>query len=282
MEAQIFPLQGTITYDIVKKAHERILRIGIEVRNVLEKHNIPYSLFFGSLLGAVRHKGFVPWDMDMDFGAFEDYDNTVEILKAELPDWLVVLDSSVDPNYCASWVKVVDRFSEFHATMYGGDNIFKNRGLHVDIYNISKTTYNKACDYRRQEAANYYQRKYAAGLIGERELYSFLKNVENTYKAEIAHRPTLAVDKQEYAFINLFEADTDSIFPLKQYVFEGELFYGPNDYDRFLKGCYYKGDYMELPAYEKRDLKMDSIIVNPIIKSGFAVEKSDSTDDKNL
>lgn len=265
MEAPIFPLQGSITYDIVRNAHERVLRIGVEVRNVLEKHNIPYSLFFGSLLGAVRHKGFIPWDTDMDFGAFEDYDNTVDLLRKELPSWLVVLDSKIDSNYCASWVKIVDRFSEIHATMFSGDNDFKYRGLHVDLYNISKTTYNHACDYRKQEAIKYYQRKKTAGHMSDSEFASFLEKVEDTYETEIALRPTLAIDKQVYAFLKFFEAEPDSIFPLKQYIFEDEMFYGPNDYDKFLKGCYYKGDYMELPPYEKRDLKMDSIIVNPII-----------------
>lgn len=261
MENNNFPLQGTITYEIVEAAHKRILEIGKVVRDILDRHNIPYSIFFGTLLGSVRHKGFIPWDMDMDFGAFDDYAHTIEILKAELPDWLVVLDSSVDPNYCASWAKIVDLNSEFHATMYSGDNIFKYKGLHVDLYNIQKTSYNKACDYRRNEALAFYERKYSAGLLSTDELSQLRQNVERTYLEQKKQRIMKENDVLEYGFIHLFEAPADCIFPLKEYEFEGEKFKGPQNYDLFLKGCYYKGDYMQLPPYEKRDLKMDQILI---------------------
>ena len=162
-----YPLFGSITYDIVDQAHKRILKVAVAVRDILQKHQIPYSIFFGSVIGSVRHKGFVPWDLDMDFGVFDDYDNVIKILKEELPSWLVVLDHSIDPNYCASWVKIVDRYSEFHATTFGGDNDYKYRGLHVDLYNIKQTTYNKVCEYRKQEALDYYERKLQAGTMSE-------------------------------------------------------------------------------------------------------------------
>lgn len=261
-----FPLKGSITKEIVNEAHERILQIAKEVKTVLERNNIPYSIFFGTALGAVRHKGFIPWDMDMDFGAFDNYEETVAVLKKELPSWLVVLDSEEDPNYFASWVKIVDRYSEFHATMFEGDNLFKHKGLHVDLYNIKKTTYNNACNYRKQEALNYYQRKYNAGVLTEMDFVNFKKKVEDRYYQEIKQRTLLSEDKPMYGFIHLFEGEEDSIFPLRYYEFEGERFLGPNDYDKFLKGCYYKGDYMEFPPYDKRDMKMDEILIKPIVK----------------
>jgi len=261
----LFPLKGTITNEIVDEAHKRLLKIAIEVRQVLNRHNIPYSIFFGTVIGAVRHKGFVPWDMDMDFGAFDNYEETVKYLKSELPSWLVVLDHEEDPNYCASWVKIVDRFSEFHATMFEGDNVFKHKGLHVDLYNIKKSTYNNMCDYRKEEALAYYQRKFDAGHLTGQDLYQFKNKVEEQYSLDKSQREILQDDKTMYGFLRFFEGEEDSIFPLRPYVFEGESFMGPNDYDKFLKSCYYKGDYMEFPPYEKRDMKMDEIIINPII-----------------
>lgn len=259
-----FPLSGSITYDIVDQAHQRILKVAVTLRDVLEKHNIPYSIFFGSVIGSVRHKGFVPWDLDMDFGVFDDYDEVVSLLKKELPSWLVVLDNEIDQNYCASWVKIVDRYSEFHATTFGGDNDYKYRGLHVDLYNIKRTSHNEACGYRKQEALDYYARKVKAGTLSPEDCKVQCAKVEETYAREMSERENLNPDKPVLAFLKFFEGSPDCMFPLKKYEFEGELFKGPNDYDKFLKSCYYKGDYMQLPPYEKRDMKMDEIIIRPI------------------
>lgn len=259
-----FPLCGSITYEIVEEAHKRILDIAVAVRSVLERHNISYSIFFGTLIGAVRHKGFVPWDMDMDLGVFDNYDAVVRLLKKELPSWLVVLDKDIDPNYCASWVKIVDRFSEFHATTFGGDNDYMFRGLHVDLYNIKRTTYNGVCSYRKQEALDYYNRKLKAGTITEKECKKLCENVEKNYIVEVSKRKIIQPDKPILAFLKFFEGELGCVFPLKKYEFEGEYFLGPNNHDRFLKSCYYKGDYMELPLYEKRDMKMDSITIKKI------------------
>ncbi len=259
-----FPLKGSVTYEQVAAAHKRILLIAKEIRDILNRHNIPYSIFFGTVIGAVRHKGFVPWDLDMDFGVFSEYENTISILKRELPDWLVVLDSSIDPNYCASWAKVVDRYSEFHATTFTNDNTFAYRGLHVDLYNIKETTYNSACLYRKEEAISYYKRMNKAGLMSEEVMNVKISQQEQQYEEQLKSRKILEEDIPEYAFLHFFEADKDSIFPLKDYEFEGMFFSGPNDYDKFLKGCYYKGDYMEYPPYDKRDMKLDDIKLYPL------------------
>lgn len=259
-----FPLQGTITNEIVTEAHKRLLLVAKEIRDVLKRHDIPYSIFFGTVIGAVRHKGFVPWDLDMDFGLFSDYDRTISILKKELPSWLVVLDQTTDPNYCASWAKIVDRYSEFHATTFGGDNVYKYKGLHVDLYNIRETTYNQACSYRREEAIAYFDRKLRAGTMSKDDYKNQRARTEGIYNKEISEREMINPDKPVLAFLKFFEGEPECIFPLKEYEFEGEYFYGPNDYDKFLKNCYYKGDYMLFPPYEKRDMKMDDLKIYPL------------------
>lgn len=264
MKFRDFPLQGSITYDIVDEAQKRVLKIGVEVKKVLEKHNIPYSLLFGSVIGSVRHKGFIPWDLDMDFGAFDNYEETVKILKEELPSWLVVLDNEEDPNYCAMWIKIADKYSEFHTPVFEGDNLFKYRGLHVDLCRISQTSYNSYNEYIKTEGINYFTRKFNAGLLSEESFKELTSKVINAYIEDTKKRPIIDQDFPEYAFLHFFEGKPDTIFPLKRYEFEGELFWGPNDYDKFLKSCFYKGDYMQMPPYEKRDMKMDEITIKPI------------------
>ena len=50
--------------------HDRLYYVAKSVIAVLEKHDIPYSLAYGTLLGAVRHQGFIPWDDDFDLWLF--------------------------------------------------------------------------------------------------------------------------------------------------------------------------------------------------------------------
>lgn len=69
---------------IMQKCDAELLRI---LDNICKKHNLTYWLDFGTLLGAYRHKGFIPWDDDMDVSMIrKDYEKFVSILKSELAD----------------------------------------------------------------------------------------------------------------------------------------------------------------------------------------------------
>ena len=70
----------------ISEVHEILLQIASEFDRICTKHGIPYYMLYGTMLGAVRHKGFIPWDDDMDFGIpFEYYDLLIEKLTEELP-----------------------------------------------------------------------------------------------------------------------------------------------------------------------------------------------------
>jgi lipopolysaccharide cholinephosphotransferase len=65
-----------------RKMHNIQLEMMIELDKICRKHNIKYILEGGSLLGAVRHKGFIPWDNDMDVRMLRpDYERFCEIIK---------------------------------------------------------------------------------------------------------------------------------------------------------------------------------------------------------
>ena len=67
---------------ILRRAQLRELEILIEVDKICRKHNIEYFLDWGTLLGAVRHGGFIPWDDDIDISVRrKDYSRLCKVLK---------------------------------------------------------------------------------------------------------------------------------------------------------------------------------------------------------
>ena len=73
--------------ETLSQLHEVQIEILDEFVKICEKHQLSYSLVGGTLLGAIRHKGFIPWDDDIDVGLLrEDYDKFIKIAKEELSD----------------------------------------------------------------------------------------------------------------------------------------------------------------------------------------------------
>ena len=84
----------------LRKAQLCMLNILIEIDRICRKHDIPYWLDSGTLLGAVRHGGFIPWDDDVDIAIMRsDYPRLKEYLTEELPKDLILQDSINEPNY---------------------------------------------------------------------------------------------------------------------------------------------------------------------------------------
>lgn len=70
----------------IEEVHRRILNIARIFDNICSEHGIQYYMLGGTMLGAIRHKGFIPWDDDMDFGVpFEHYNKLISILEEKLP-----------------------------------------------------------------------------------------------------------------------------------------------------------------------------------------------------
>ena len=61
--------------EVLEKVQPILLEIALEIRRVCEENGIRYFMYRGTFLGAVRHRGFIPWDDDMDFAMLrEDYE----------------------------------------------------------------------------------------------------------------------------------------------------------------------------------------------------------------
>ena len=90
------------------RVHELELVIAEEIKRLCTKHHISYFMIAGTLLGAVRHGGFIPWDEDMDFGMTrKNYDRFVRICQKELDSSRFFLQTmETDPGYTYAFAKI--------------------------------------------------------------------------------------------------------------------------------------------------------------------------------
>lgn len=115
----------------------------LEVDRICKKHNIRWYLGGGTLLGAARHKGFIPWDDDVDIMMLrEDYDKFLEVAPDELPDGMILSDPKKDKyyNYAYAKLRITDTvfatdFSKYHKNM--------SNGFAFDIFCHDKTANSK-------------------------------------------------------------------------------------------------------------------------------------------
>ena len=109
------------------------LEIAKEMKRICEKNNIKYFLLWGSLLGAVRHEGFIPWDDDMDFGMLrEDYEKFIDVCKKELDPKFFLQTWDTDPDFPFAYAKL--RLKGTHFRELFSDNCLSNDGIFIDIF----------------------------------------------------------------------------------------------------------------------------------------------------
>ena len=119
---------------LLRRQQMRMLEILLEVDKICKRHDIKYWLSSGTLIGAMRHQGFIPWDDDLDIEMMRsDYLRLMKVLPSELPDWLALQNNDTDPNYFYFYAKVRDKRSRM-LEQNGYDRIWKEQGIYIDIF----------------------------------------------------------------------------------------------------------------------------------------------------
>ena len=241
------------------EVQKKELSILCAIRDICEKHDIDYWLDGGTCLGAVRHRGFIPWDDDIDIAMREeDLPRFIEAAKEELPDGLFIQTKETDPTFNSPITKVRDKNSII--IEHGDDmSLPYNKGLFVDIFpfvpypNISRRLCKKiAKGYCRANSILHKKHTYSWRSIAE--LFWF--GAKKMCCFIVWKIVCLFTGKKAYFSNTLAENgygimhEADAIFPTKPITFEGETFLGPANPDAYLKELF--GDYMQLPPEEKR------------------------------
>lgn len=122
---------------MLRKQQERMFEMLCVIDDICVKNEINYWLSGGTLLGAVRHGGFIPWDDDLDIQLMkDDYNKLLGLLKTELPEQYQLQTSKTDRNYFARYAKVRDVNSLLEDSDYTLG--YKYKGIFIDIFSVEK------------------------------------------------------------------------------------------------------------------------------------------------
>lgn len=250
------------------------LEILTEVDRVCRKHNINYVIFCGTLLGAVRHKGYIPWDDDADIAMLrEDYEKFKAVLHDINPAICFVQDHETDPEYRWGYTKV--RRTGTSYIRLGQEHLKNKTGIFIDIFpmddvpnsiagQIFQDFYCYCCRKILWSEVGKYQekgiKKYFFRLISHINKDSVFKWINHYVKKSNNSTPNRVRNLLFPAIGKLYIHNPikdrygmpkEWFLERAEYEFEGHKFYGTKDYDAILKYTY--GDYMTPPPIEKRE-----------------------------
>lgn len=252
-----------ISIDELKSIELEMLKF---IDEVCKKEGLRYFLCGGTLLGAVRHHGFIPWDDDIDiFMPRPDYEKIIELTKDSKKYRLL---SEVDDGYYYNFGKLVDKRTLLIEQQV---NPIDSMGIYIDIFPVDGMPESEAeCDVHfekldgiRNKINGFSQerphvRKNLLAYIRSWNLYignkkRSLSKEQINYKREAL---LYEYDNSKNVFVTGGAYKKRDVFP-KMWIsegtyleFEGEKFCVPTQYDKYLKQLY--GDYMKLPPKEKQ------------------------------
>ena len=247
-----------ISVEGIKKIEMEILTA---VHNCCEEHNIEYYLWGGTLLGTIRHEGFIPWDDDID----------IAMTRRSFETFLTVFSSD---EFAVSTCELNQYHPFWHAKVYHKNSVKEETiyckkpiGVDIDIFLLDPFSEDDhvlgSVQWRKNKI-----RKYWRSLIPHKNvslrgkmigcIYRHLFRVDANKIACEINRKCCSFDNNGSELMLYADVNIEKPLLLKKswfatrvlHRFEDQEFYIPVGYDALLTACY--GDYMTLPPEEKR------------------------------
>lgn len=247
----------------LREAQKRMLEMLIFLDKICKENNIDYFIAFGTLLGAVRHRGFIPWDDDLD--VYIDYKSIKKLRKIinSSDCGYVIQDYSTDKGFVRYYNVIRDLDSEYIKPEFI-HNQRKYRGLQIDLFPFEygvierlKSFVAKSMGFNEKYLLS--KHKFLSGLIFKVTRNIFIpifKKIGYTF----GDKNSISLGYEGVS--PGYKYKVNDIFPLKPIEFEGYSVLGPNNPIKVLIEDYGEG-YMDLPGEEHRDNhKVSQIIIN--------------------
>lgn len=246
----------------------------VELDRVCRANNIRYCIFFGSLLGAVRHKGYIPWDDDADICMLrEDYEKFKTVIDQLDPEICFFQDHETDPGYIWGYGKLRRTGTTFIRA--GQEHMKGKTGVFVDIFPMDDAPLSLIGQMWRSFRC-IILRKILWSQVGKftdknafkRGVFSLMSHIkpatvykrtskmEKKSKNDSPNRvrvllfPTTYRNKHKIC-LERYSMPKSWFTERAEYDFEGAKLFSSRDYDAALKYNY--GDYMVLPPDDKRE-----------------------------
>lgn len=249
----------------LKKIWAVELDLLMQFDRVCKKHGLKYFLIGGSLLGAIRHHGIIPWDDDIDVGMMrEDYDKLLQ-LESEFINPYFLQTPYTDPQYAYSYARIRNsrttaitpmfKFQGFNNGIYldifpyenwvddnKGEELFhKIKSLSYENSTYMRLTNPELDDKNKQRVLNWGGRDHI-------EVYEEIQKLSKKFKDVITERVVKVAFAGDYKNELYYRADLEE---LEYAEFEGFIAPIPKGFDRML--TIFFGDYWKLPPIEKRN-----------------------------
>ena len=285
------PNEFVLSDELIRKLHVFLLDMLEDIVKVLEKHHLRYFVGGGSCLGAIRHKGFIPWDDDLDINMpREDYDKFASVFETELGDKYELNAPNYSSEVISRFPKVLAKNTRYAAAAWNTKPQFEK--VFIDIFTMENVPDNKISRFFKGCFVNFLE--FVAGQV---LLYdSFRHNDSSIVKKKIGKlnygvryligllfslrgysKWCNCIDKSiryenNKSFYVCFPTGRKHyfgeilprsiFFPLKSVPFENSSVLVPCQFHNYLKNLYGE-NYMELPPPEKREKHFVSIIDLP-------------------
>ena len=242
---------------LLRRVQLRMLDMLLYFDTVCKEQHISYRLDGGTLLGAVRHGGFIPWDDDLDVAidSQEDYKRILQYLKNHPHPQFVLQHKKTDKGFNNIWFTIRDLKSEYihlDEETAKHDNLRKYRGLQIDVFPYEPKRIRTLSLFCKKMMR--FNTKYL--LLRHKILSNMLFGVQRNFIHPLFNIiSSFFGNKNKYMisygtpFNNVFPRSI--MKPYKSLTFEGHEFPVPADADKFLTIQY--GNYMDLPPIDNRN-----------------------------